>query len=52
MIDFRIGPFRFQYLPDGDDPGVGLLRIELDGAEAELGCSREQWDEFVEESGP
>jgi len=49
---FLIGPLRFQYLPDGDDAGTGLLRITLDGAEVELSCSREQWDEFVEESGP
>jgi len=49
---FLIGPVGFQYLPDGDDPGTGLLRITLDGVEVELSCSREQWDEFWKEAGP
>ena len=52
MRDFLIGPFRFQFLPDGDDPDVGQARIELDGQTVELECSREQWDEFAEEAGP
>ena len=52
MIAFLIGPLSFEYLPDGDDPGTGLLRIRLDGQQVEVECSRDQWDEFVEESGP
>lgn len=52
MKSFLIGPFLFQFLADGDDRGVGLLRVSLDGDEVELGCSREQWDEFVVEAGP
>ena len=52
MVAFLIGPVGFQYLPDGDDPDTGQLRISLDGQQVELELSREQWDEFVEESGP
>lgn len=52
MRSFLIGPVSFEYLPDGDDPGVGLMRITLEGDQVELGCSLEQWDEFAEESGP
>ena len=52
MRDFRIGPFRFQYLPDGDDPGVGIVRISIaDVVQCEIQCSRDEWDEFAEEAG-
>lgn len=52
MSAFLIGPLVFEYLPDGDDPGTGLLRIQLDGQTVELECSREQYDEFWKEAGP
>ncbi len=52
MVAFRLGPVLFEYLPDGDDPGTGWLRVTLDDDMAEIGCSRAEWDEFVEESGP
>lgn len=52
MTCFRIGPFLFQWLPDGDDQGVGLARISLDGDQVELQCGRDEWDEFAEEAGP
>ena len=52
MTSFLIGPLRFQYLPDGDDPDTGLLRISLDGQEVEVECSRDQYDEFWKEAGP
>jgi hypothetical protein len=52
MRSFLIGPLSFEYLPDGDDPGTGLLRIELDGQQVEVECSRDQYDWFWKEAGP
>lgn len=52
MPSFRLADLLIEYLPDGDDPGVGLLRIELDGQTEEVDCSRDQWDEIWEESAP
>lgn len=52
MTCFRIGPFLFQWQPDGDDRGVGLMLIDLDGETAEIACSRDEWDEFTKEAGP
>jgi len=49
---FLIGPVGFQYLPDGDDPDTGLLRIHLDGQQVELECSRDQYQQFWDEAGP
>jgi len=49
---FLIGPVGFEYLPDGDDPDTGQLRITLDGQQVEVECSREQYDEFWKEAGP
>lgn len=52
MVDFRLGPFRFQFLPDGDDQGFGLMRVTLNGEQTDLACTRDDWDEFAVESGP
>lgn len=52
MTAFLIGPVGFEYLPDGDDPDTGQLRITLDGQQVELELSREQYDEFWKEAGP
>ena len=52
MRAFLIGPLSFEYLPDGDDPGTGLLRIELDGQQVEVEISRDQYDWFWKEAGP
>jgi len=52
VISFLIGPLSFEYLPDGDDPGTGLLRIRLDGQQVEVECSRDQYDWFWKEAGP
>lgn len=52
MTCFRIGPFLFQWLPDGDDRGVGYMRIEFEAQDVSIACSRDEWDEFTKEAGP
>jgi len=50
----ELGPFHFTFLPDGDDPGIGA--VQLDVGEGESWCesqtpfqvSRVDWDKFVE----
>lgn len=46
-----VGPFRFQYLADGDDPGTGKILLETDSgyvASTGLGVPRDEWDAFAE----
>lgn len=53
-----IGPFVFSFWPDGDDPGVGILRVETTLEEGDLlviesktgDVTRAQWDAFVAEA--
>lgn len=55
QTSLTLGPFRFSFWPDGDDPGVGLIEVEyIAGVDDVLsigqvdGVSRFDWDRFVE----
>jgi glycosyltransferase involved in cell wall biosynthesis len=46
-----VGPFRFQFLRDGDDAGTGKVMLETSSgyfASTALGVARDEWDAFVE----
>lgn len=48
--EIKIGPFRFTFWPDGQDPGVGMLVASSDtfAIETRMGAvTRVEWDEFV-----
>lgn len=47
----RVGPFTFEFLPDGDDQCVGQVDLGAESgywARTETGVPRSEWEAFVE----
>lgn len=50
MESVKIGPYTFEFLPDGDDPGTGLLRISSSSDTSDdLQTTAEEFQEFEQE---
>ena len=46
----RIGPLTFTFLPDGDDPGEGRIRIATAFQTTELQATARDWQRFRAEA--
>lgn len=47
--EVRVGPFRFEFQPDGDDDGVGAVLLHTSSAwsKTPFQVPRAEWEEFA-----